>query len=273
MLERSAADAREAKTLFTEQSYRSTLRKSISFNPSTASRTGIRPEVGAFTSERIRRQKEKEAEREREREREGGSDQPGGNALDCQSPPPMSLALDLDLNLDEDVDGDDVLHSSSNAPPDDSQLVQKQQQQPSGDLDTRQQLQIQLQQLQQDLAGKEESLSSTLQKLETVCKENQKQSTVYSVTRKEMFSAQEKVDELSYKISNVEEMNMLLKENVGTMSEENMQKDLQLKQMSDQLLDVTSKLAVQVKLNASLTPEVGKERRSGECSDIFCQLL
>ena len=115
----------------------------------------------------------------------------------------------------------------------------------------------------QEVKRLQEALSDALSQLDKACKENEKQSTIYSITRKEMFAAQEKVDELSFSICNLEEMNELLKENVSTMSGEIEHKDVRIHQMNQELEELTEKFNVQVKLNTSLTNQVEKLEQKG----------
>jgi chromosome segregation ATPase len=115
----------------------------------------------------------------------------------------------------------------------------------------------------QEVRRLQEALNDALSQLDKACKENEKQSTIYSITRKEMFAAQEKVDELSFSICNLEEMNELLKENVSTMSGEIEHKDVRIHQMNQELEELTEKFNVQVKLNTSLTNQVEKLEQKG----------
>jgi chromosome segregation ATPase len=171
------------------------------------------------------------------------------------------MGLDLAIDMSFEDDEDDVGEKQS--PRRQQQQQQHPQQRPQDQL-LREQLEKDKKEHEAEKARMQESLSSALAQLDSVCKEHDKQSTIYAVTRKEMFLAQEQVDELSYKLSSVKEMNSVLKENMETLSQENQHKDQRIERVTHEYSELSNKLAVQVKMNNSLTAQLEKLEQIGK---------
>jgi hypothetical protein len=223
MYERSLADVEQVQSLAREQTRRASLRKSISCQPDSSWAC-----TGTDTDTDTEAYSMTKAKTMKEAETETEAD--GALALALDTSACTSLAIDLNMDDDDDKEEEEGGEEEE-------------------DVRSRKQLQ--------------QALSEALSRLDAVCEENEKQSTIYSITRKEMFIAQEKVDELSYKTSTVEEMNTVLKANVATLSRENDLNAIHTEQLAKEFAALSDKFAVQMKLNTSLTAQLEKLEQTG----------
>ena len=106
-------------------------------------------------------------------------------------------------------------------------------------------------------------LKEALSDVEQVRKELEKQNTIYTITRKEMFSAQEKVDELNMKLSSIEDVNNQLRENMEKLKNELDVEKSNNEESAQVYQQLVNKMSLQVKLNASLQDQLEQMEDKG----------